>query len=252
MKIVPLSEGSYTIDHTKEFVPFNKYQDDLQSRPIGSLLVEIQPFVVITKNDTIILDCGLGYSNHSGILNIHENLVKNDIDPMSVTKVLLSHLHKDHAGGIGKYDSILKQTFLSFPNATYYVNKQELQIALTPGNSSYKKEQIEVLEKNANHVVLLEDNGKIDDYITYKKTSAHSIFHTIFWIEENNEVIFFGADDAPQAQQMKSKFVAKYDYDGRKSMQLREEWWRVGRQEGWTFLFYHDIKNPILSNPVNS
>jgi hypothetical protein len=98
----------------------------------------------------------------------------------------------------------------------------------------------------------LEDNGKIDGYITYDKTSAHSMFHTVFWIEENNEVLFFGAVDAPQVQQMKSKFVAKYDYDGRKSMQLREEWWRVGRQEGWTFLFYHDIKNPILSNQMKS
>lgn len=247
MKIVPLSEGSYTIDHTKEFIPFNKNQDDLQSRSIGSLLVEIQPFAVITKKDIIILDCGLGYSNSSGILNIHENLVKNDINPLSVTKVLLSHLHKDHAGGIGKYDSILKQSFLSFPNATYYVNKEELQFALSPGNPSYKKEQIVVLEKNANHVVLLDESGIIDDYITYQRTSAHSLFHTVFWIKQNNEIVFFGADDAPQVQQMKSKFVAKYDFDGRKSMQLREEWWRVGNQNGWTFLFYHDIKTPFYS-----
>ena len=246
MIIVPLSEGSYTIDHTKEFIPFNKLQDNLQTRPVGSLLVEIQPFAIITKNDTIILDCGLGYSNHSGVLNIHENLIKNNIDPMNVTKVLLSHLHKDHAGGIGKHDSILTQTFLSFPNATYYVNKDELQLALTPGNPSYKKEQVEVLEKNANNVVLLEDSGKIDNYITYKKTAAHSVYHTVFWIEEGDQIVFFGADDAPQAQQMKSKFVAKYDFDGRKSMQLREEWWRVGNQNGWTFLFYHDIKNPII------
>ena len=40
MTIVPLSEGSFTIDHTKAFVPFNKSTDDLQQRPTGSLLVE--------------------------------------------------------------------------------------------------------------------------------------------------------------------------------------------------------------------
>ena len=103
-----------------------------------------------------------------------------------------------------------------------------------------------MLERNANNLVLLDDSGKIDSFITYKKTSAHSVFHTVFWIEEGDQIVFFGADDAPQVQQMKSKFVAKYDFDGRKSMQLRAEWWEQGNQAGWTFLFYHDIKNPII------
>ena len=60
MKIIPLSEGSFTIDKTKLFVPFNTAMDDLQQRPIGSLLVEVQPFVVITSEDILLLDTGLG------------------------------------------------------------------------------------------------------------------------------------------------------------------------------------------------
>jgi hypothetical protein len=32
---------------------------------------------------------------------------------------------------------------------------------------------------------------------------------------------FFGGDDAPQLQQMKHRFVAKYDFDGKKAMELR-------------------------------
>jgi hypothetical protein len=51
MQIIPLSEGAFTIDKTKIFVPFELEQDDLQQRPIGSLLVEVQPFVVITEKD---------------------------------------------------------------------------------------------------------------------------------------------------------------------------------------------------------
>ena len=44
MKIIPLSEGAFTIDKTKVFIPFNKEKDDLQDRALGSLLVEVQPF----------------------------------------------------------------------------------------------------------------------------------------------------------------------------------------------------------------
>jgi hypothetical protein len=44
---------------------------------------------------------------------------------------------------------------------------------------------------------------------------------------------------------MKIKYVAKYDYDGKKAMQLREEYATQGHAEGWEFLFYHDVKTPI-------
>ena len=51
MHIYPLSEGSFTIDQTKVFVPFNTNIENLQERPKGSILVEIQPFVIITEKD---------------------------------------------------------------------------------------------------------------------------------------------------------------------------------------------------------
>src|SRR5436309_5327350 len=123
MKIIPLSEGSFTVDKTKQFVPFILNKDDLQQRPVGSLLVEIQPFAIITSKDILIIDTGLGFTNDNGTLQIHQNLLNNGIHPADVTKVLLSHLHKDHSGGISKEDSLSKKRALSFTNATYYVNK---------------------------------------------------------------------------------------------------------------------------------
>ena len=245
MKIIPLSEGSFTIDQTKEFVPFDLENDDLQQRTRGSLLVEIQPFVVITKKDIIILDCGLGFTNNQDVLQLHENLLANDIDPLTVTKVLLTHLHKDHSGGISKYDKVLNRYFLSFPNATYYVNREEMHAAITPGNPSYKPERMEILFHSDN-IVLTEEKGLIDDYIFYEKSGAHSPFHQVFWIKEEGEIIFFGGDEAPQLQQMKSKFVAKYDFDGRKAMELRSKWWIEANENKWTILFYHDIKTPLM------
>jgi hypothetical protein len=69
----------------------------------------------------------------------------------------------------------------------------------------------------------------------------------VFWIKENNEIIFFGGDETPQLNQLKNRFVAKYDFDGKKAMELRQQWWQQGEQENWTFLFYHDVKNPSKS-----
>ena len=246
MKIIPLSEGAFTIDKTKVFIPFNKEKDNLQERALGSLLVEVQPFCIITKKDILIIDTGLGFCNRDGVLQIHQNLIDNGIDPMDVTKVLLSHLHKDHSGGISKEDQVLGHTFLSFPKATYYVNKNEFQFATEKGLPSYTQKEFEILG-GADDVIFTEGDGIIDDYISYKVTGAHCPFHQTFMIEEEGEKIFFGADVAPQLQQMKSRFVAKYDFDGKKSMELRQQWWEQGQKEHWTFLFYHDIKTPFIS-----
>jgi glyoxylase-like metal-dependent hydrolase (beta-lactamase superfamily II) len=246
MKIIPLSEGAFTIDKSKQFIPFDKSSDDLQQRTVGSLLVEVQPFCIVTDKDIIVIDAGLGFTTAEGILQMHQNLLDNGIDPMDVTKVLMSHLHKDHSGGISVKDAVLQQHFLSFLNATYYVNQDELAFALDKANASYKQEDIEVLA-HSDRVVLTQGNGSIDGYIRYEVTGAHSPFHQVFWIEAAGEKVFFGGDDAPQLQQMKNRFVAKYDFDGKKCMELRQQWWQQGQEEKWTFLFYHDIKTPVFT-----
>jgi len=244
MKIIPLSEGTFTIDKTKLFVPFDDSSDDLQARPVGSLLVEIQPFVVVTKKDVLLLDTGLGFTNADGQMQLHRNLVDAGIQPSSITKVLLTHLHKDHAGGVSAAAEDRK--VLSIPQATYYLQERELNFAFEKGFPSYLTDELELLKNNAAIEFLKDDEGIIDSYIHYELTGAHSPFHQVFWIKEENEIVFFGGDDAPQLQQMKHRFVAKYDHDGKKAMELRREWWQKGQEEKWTFLFYHDVKNPIL------
>jgi len=245
MKVIPLSEGSFTVDKTKIFVPFDEEKDKLNERPAGSLLVEVQPFLVVTDNDIILLDAGLGFRNSNGTLQIHQNMMDNGINPSEVTKVLMSHLHKDHSGGVSCTDETDGTRGLSFPSAKYYIQRQELEFALSEHSSSYVKRDLDCLMESS-HVELIQGSGSIDNYIQFETTSAHSRYHQVFWIKEEGKTVFFGGDDAPQYQQMKSRYVAKYDYNGKKCMQLRHEWWKKGEEEKWTFLFYHDIKKPIM------
>jgi glyoxylase-like metal-dependent hydrolase (beta-lactamase superfamily II) len=246
MTIIPLSEGTFSIDKSKKFIPFDETRDTLAQRATGSILVEIQPFCIVTDKDVLLIDTGLGFSNPDGTLQLHQNLLDNGINPVEVTKVLLSHLHKDHAGGIAKEDKILQKAFFSFPNAQYYVNRDELRFAFEKGSPSYIPGELELLHIS-DRVMLLDDEGTIDGYIQYKVTGAHCPYHTVFWINGREQTIFYGGDVAPQLQQMKSRFVAKYDYDGKMCMELRQQWWQLGEQNKWTFLFYHDIKTPVFN-----
>lgn len=242
MKIISLSEGTFTIDKSKLFVPFDESEHSLKERSAGSLLVEIQPFVVITSEDILLLDTGLGFEKN-GVLQLHQNLMDAGINPAEVTKVLMSHLHKDHAGGVGIERAGLGER-LSMPNAAYYVQQQELAFAFEKGFPSFITEELECLRNNS-QVHLLDGDGLIDDYIEYRITGGHSLYHQVFWMREEGQTIFFGGDEAPQLNQMRNRFVAKYDHDGKKAMEMRQQWWKQGEEEKWTFLFYHDVKHPV-------
>ncbi|MEO5984749.1 MAG: MBL fold metallo-hydrolase [Ferruginibacter sp.] len=243
MIIIPLSEGSFTIDKSKVFIPFDTTKHNLHDRNKGSLLVQIQPFLIITKSDIILLDTGLGFANEDGVLQIHQNLLNNKIKPQAITKILLSHLHKDHSGGLSYKPRSSNARSLSFPNASVYVSEKEYQYAFEKTIASYETEQFECLKSSSNLILLKDDKGVITPEISYEVSGGHCPYHTTFTVVED-DVVFYGGDVAPQLQQMKSRFVAKYDFDGKKSMELRTKWWQEGEKKHWTFLFYHDIKTP--------
>src|SRR5690606_1026992 len=164
-EVFPLSEGVFTVGHDKQLVPFNQEEDELNERPTGSLLVEILPFLVVTKKDVILLDTGLGYEK-DGSLQIHANLEKHGYKPEDVTKVLLSHLHKDHAGGVVYRDNagLVKNTF---PKADYYIYRQEAAFAMEQGYPSFHTDQIEPLLTSPQVHWLEGEEGVIDGYIKY-------------------------------------------------------------------------------------
>ena len=245
-EIYPLSEGVFTVGHDKQFVPFHLETDQLSDRPTGSLLVEVQPFLVITEKDVIVFDTGLGFNNSDGILQIHDNLRKHGYEPAAVTKVLLSHLHKDHAGCLVFRDAggLIRTTF---PNADYYIYRPEADFALKTGYPSYHIEDIEPLLATAQVKWLDGEQGVIDGYIHFTHTGGHCPQHIVYFLDDGKDKIFFGGDEAPQLKQMKIKYVARYDFDGKKAMEVRAKYAEQGKREGWKFLFYHDVKSAVAT-----
>ena len=238
-KIFPLSEGTFTVGRDKMFAPFHLDEHELNDRPTGSLLVEVQPFLVVNDRDVLLFDTGLGFKNPSGVLQLTENLAKHNVHPEDVTKILLSHLHKDHAGGLAH---ILSDD--AFHNAKIYIYFPELEFAFEKGAPSYMTEDFNHLRHHPNVVWLEGKSGDIDGYIHYEHTGGHSPQHIVYWVDAEDKKLFFGGDEAPQYKQMIVKYVAKYDFDGKKAMELREKWAEQARAEGWHLMFYHDVKNP--------
>ena len=242
MSVFALSEGAYTVGLDKVFIPFNPETDNIKDRP-ASLLVEIQPFLIINAHDILLCDTGLGYTDETGELILHRKIKECGFEPEQITKVLLSHLHFDHVGGaVVKLSN--EALSLAFPNATYYVQKGEYEKAISVPTKSYRVEILETLFQSGK-LQLLEGDGEINNEISYEITGGHTEFHQAFTIKTDDAIYFFGGDVLPDLYQLMRKFVAKYDYDGKRSAEKRIEFGDRSFLQESTILFYHSIKVPF-------
>jgi glyoxylase-like metal-dependent hydrolase (beta-lactamase superfamily II) len=235
MKIYALNEGSFSVDSTKKFVPFNPLSDNVLDRK-GSIFIHVQPFLLQTKDDLILMDAGLGFKNPNGELMLHDNIRKAGFEPEEVTLVLMSHLHNDHTGGLvlernGRLEP-------AFPDAEHVIQRGEWEFAFSGKSSSYHEPRFEVLQRSVN-INVVEGSGTLKNGITYELTGGHCQFHQVLKIVSEGETYFFGGDVLPEPEQLIRKFAAKYDFDGRKSMALREEFGKQAAAENWICLFYH-------------
>jgi glyoxylase-like metal-dependent hydrolase (beta-lactamase superfamily II) len=241
MEIFVLGEGSYSVDSSKKFIPFDPQTDNYRERP-GSLFIHVNPFLVKTKDDLIVLDTGLGYKDTRDELLLHQHIRNAGFDPEEVTLVLMSHLHYDHSGGLvvernGRLEP-------SFPGAQHIIQRGEWETGLSGKSSSYHKEIFETL-KDSVQITLVEGSGELKPGIRYELSGGHCPYHQVFWMDDNDKKCFFGGDELPEPEQLIRKFIAKYDFDGRKAMQLREEYGKKAAAENYTCLFYHAKSNPL-------
>ena len=239
-----LYEGSYSVDKSKKFIPFDPKKDDPKDRP-GSLFIHVHPFLVETKGGLVLLDTGLGRRTEDDELMIHANIKKLGFDIEDVRYVLMSHLHKDHANGMVDFKDGSKR--VAFPNAEYVIQEQEWEAAFSTESPSYRTDVFEVLQRSGN-LLFVNGDGRLNDEIRYELSGGHSEFHQVFHIGTADEHYFFGGDELPEPEEIFRNFIAKYDYDGRRAKQLREEYWAAGAPEGWVFMFYHS-KSIAIGRP---
>lgn len=235
MQVFTLYEGSYSVAADKKFVPFNPETDNPKDRP-GSLFIHVQPFLIKLGDKLLLLDTGLGYSNDKGELIIHENIRKAGFKPEDIDYVLMSHLHFDHSGGMVHKENNGME--LSFPDATYVIQRGEWEGAFTNTSSSYRTEIFDFLQRNA-QLTFVDETGYFTPEIKHILTGAHTPCHQAWLFDDGKDKVFFGGDVLPEPGELLRKFIAKYDYDGRKAMELREEFGKQAAAEHWNCLFYH-------------
>ncbi|WP_406857664.1 MBL fold metallo-hydrolase [Alsobacter sp. KACC 23698] len=106
--------------------------------------------------DLILVDTGSGDKFQPSAGRLASHLRAAGVDPASITKVVFTHVHPDHAGG-----TIKPEGALMCPNARYYVSEAELQFWVDPNYEATMPPTLHAFARGAQR-----DLAAIEDRLT--------------------------------------------------------------------------------------
>jgi glyoxylase-like metal-dependent hydrolase (beta-lactamase superfamily II) len=132
-EVTALLDGTHAfpIDTVMEGVPKAEIARDLErdflEEPVQG---SINAFLVNTGSKLILIDSGAGVLYGDCCGKLLDNLRAAGYQPGQIDEVLLTHLHKDHVGGI------VSNGAMTFPNAVVRTSQAEADYWLNPANKS--------------------------------------------------------------------------------------------------------------------
>ena len=161
--------------------------------------------------------------------------------------VINTHLHFDHAGGntrrdpteVGHDEGALR---LAFPNATYVVQRGDLEFARAANErtrASYLPPNFEPVAA-AGRFKLLNGDAQILPGILARLTPGHVPHHQAVLIEDGGETAAFVADLIPTSAHLRLPWIMGYDLEPLRTLESKRSILREAANEGWRIVFEHD------------
>ena len=158
----------------------------------------INAFLINTGSKLILVDTGAGtlYGACCGKLMAH--LRAAGYQPEQVDEVLITHLHKDHAGGI------LRDGQAAFPNAVLRVSQAEADYWLTPANKTKAPEFLSTFFDAAQAAVApyqaagryqpYKDFGPLEAGIEALPAPGHTPGHAAYLVQSKSQQLLIWGD----------------------------------------------------------
>ena len=206
--------------------------------------------LLVSDNRKILIDTGNGtkweekykriYQIDTSLYSIERSLNKYGYESKDITDVICTHLHFDHVGGNTKLEE--GKIVPTFPNAKYWVSKENWELANHPSQKeagSFLEEDWKVLIENS----MLEIVGGKESFIEgidIFLSNGHTLglMHPI--ISDGYQTIFYGSDLFPTATHIPVQWVMSYDIQPMVTIQEKNDLLEKMFKKNWILFFEHD------------
>lgn len=247
-----VSDGSFRLDGGAMFgtIPKVIWEKTDPADDRNRILLGLNCLLIRTPREWILVDTGIGsvydekfaflYGVDQSAADLLRSLAAIGVQPPDIAKVILTHLHLDHAGGNCLKDG--RGEFVStFPNAAYYINRNELAFAKRPDPRSrpaYLPHTYEPLEKGG-QVVLTSEDERIAPGVAVMSAPGHTQDHQAVLVRSGGLTACFLADLAPTPSYLKTHYVMGYDLFPKTTMETKERVLKRALEEKWLLIFEH-------------
>ena len=208
---------------------------------------------LLLESDTrkILIDTGMGSKWDEKSKNIYaidekhslsSALSEKGLKPDDITDVILTHLHFDHTGG----STILVNGKLepAFPNANYFVQKQNFDWARNPSDrdkGSYIKDNfLPLYEEGILNFII--GNADFDDEIKMIVINGHTFGQQMVKISNSSDTFLFCSDLMPFVSHIPLPYIMGYDLQPLVTLEEKKKYLKLALDEKWKLFFGHDAE----------
>ncbi len=187
---------------------------------------------------------GIENEGRLGPTQLEDALAEAGVRADEVRYVINTHLHFDHAGGNTALEADGETVKLAFPNATYVVQKGELEFARKINmrtSASYLAPNFEPVAQ-AGRWQLVEGEVDILPGIKLVPTPGHVPYHQSVVISDGGETACFVADLIPTSAHIPLPWIMGYDLEPLVTLESKKALLSQAEAEGWAIVFEHDPK----------
>jgi glyoxylase-like metal-dependent hydrolase (beta-lactamase superfamily II) len=264
MRIHALETGLVRLDGGAMFgvVPKPLWEKRIPADARNRIPLALRCLLVETPDALVLVETGLGNKENEKFLDIYgvdnapsdsrypdrlqEAIAAAGFSAADVSIVVDTHLHFDHAGG-NTYRDGDGEIRLSFPNATYHVQRGEWEWAHRANertSASYLPHNFDPV-MDAGRLKLLEGDGEIIPGVSVYRTPGHCPHHQSVLVASDDETACFVADVMPTMAHLPLPWIMGYDVEPLVTLESKRALLRRAADERWLLVSTHDPFTPF-------
>ncbi len=253
IEITPIEYGRFKLDGGAMFgvVPKPLWERVASPDDENRIDMTTRGMLIRAGARKILVDTGIGdkmseklnriYAVDFSRFSLENSLEQVGLSYQDITDVILTHLHFDHTGGSTRIDDD-ENIIPTFPNATYWLQRQQYDWALSPSDrdraSFMPVNYVPLYEKGC--LELLEGERELFPGISVIPVHGHTFGQQLIKVADGSEAVLFCADLCPTAAHIPLPYIMGYDLQPLVTLEEKKNILPRVVEEEWTVFFEHD------------